>query len=172
MKYIFSGTVCIFFITVVFAQKHTKEIMRDGNAMVQAFGAGNYDKLLDYTYPGIFEVYGDRESFKELIELTMNGFKEQGLKIDSVYVQNPGAEFTAGTQLHSTLTQFLTLTFDGGYVKTESTLLAVSENKGKDWTFIDVQQLLPEIKAILFPDFNEALVFPEVKQPELFFDEQ
>ncbi|MFN3940985.1 MAG: hypothetical protein ACK4IY_10380, partial [Chitinophagales bacterium] len=90
--------------TTLSAQEHSKEILRDANAMVKAFAAGDYNKLLDYTYPGIFEVYGDRETFKELIIMTMDGFKEQGMRLDSISVQNPGAEFIAGTQLHSTIT--------------------------------------------------------------------
>ncbi len=138
--------------------------------MVTAFMNEQYDLLLDYTYPKIFEIAGGRDVMKELIVQMLGELKTQGVIIDSAKVGEPGEIYTAGNELHAVISQYIYMTIPGGKLSSESSLLAISTDKGSRWYYIDIKQLTPELKAEFFPDFNEALIVPEPKDPVIVYD--
>ncbi len=152
------------------AMQHTMQ--EQANNMVYAFVNGDYNRLLDFTYPELISIAGGRDILKDLIASTISDILAQGFTIDSARVGTPGKIYIAGNEIHSTIDQFIYLGFPGGHMTSESALLAVSQDGGKKWYFLDFGQLTPELKASFFPDFNNDLVIPEAKQPVIVYDEE
>lgn len=145
-------------------------IKTQAELMVNAFIKEDYDVLLDYTYPKIFEIAGGREIMKELVVQMLGEMKAQGMTVDSAKVGEPGEIYTAGNELHAVIPQFIYMSLPDGKLSSESSLLAISMDNGANWYFLDVKQLTPELKALFFPDFNNALIVPEPKEPVIVFD--
>lgn len=165
MKIIFS--VLLIGITIpVFSQSQVvmqQTIKEQATSMLEAFESHNYDKLLDFTYPKIFELSGGKPTMLEIIQQSMQELELAGYIVDSANIGEPGPIYNAGTELHAIISQFVYMTIPGGSMMNESPLLAVSDNNGVSWYFLDTKQLDGKLKAYFFPNFNEDLKIPEPK---------
>ena len=132
--------------------------------MANAYEKGNYDLLLNYTYPPIITAAGGREVLRSMVAQLMQEMAAQGYILDSVRIGIPGKIYAAGTEWHSIIPQFVYMTTPEGKLFSESALLAITQNKGARWYYLDTKQLTPQLKAALFPDFNPDLIIPEPKQ--------
>lgn len=132
--------------------------------MVQAYENGQYDLLLNYTYPQVIAMSGGREVLQDMIAQMMANLSASGVHIDSIRVGDPGQIYAAGTEWHAIIPQQMTMsTADSAFIS-ETYLLAISQDKGARWYFIDTTQLTPEILHTLFPNYNTDLIIPEPKQ--------
>jgi hypothetical protein len=59
--------------------------------------------------------------------------------------------------------------FNGRYVG-RSYLLAISDNKGKSWTFLDVGKMPADVLHKLLPNYNNDLIIPPSGKPMFFAD--
>lgn len=144
-------------------------ITEQAGKMLQAFVDADYETLINYTYPGIVDMLGGHDGAVELTKMAMDGVYAGGGVLDSVYLGEPGNVVETGKELHSSITQFVVMTMPGVTIKSASTLMAVSSDNGEHWTFLDIKQLTPELQAILFPDYNEALILPEAPPVEYMY---
>ena len=138
-------------------------IKDQATTMLEAFEDHNYNKLLDYTYPKIFELSGGKATMLEIIQESMQELELAGYIVDSANIGEPGPIYNAGVELHAIISQFVYMTIPGGSMMNESPLLAVSDNNGVSWYFLDTKQLNSNLKAYFFPNFNEDLKIPEPK---------
>ena len=67
----------------------------------------------------------------------------------------------AGDELHAIVRAKRILKAPGGRQIQDTFMIAISGDEGRNWTFVDGPQLTPKHIEALFPDFNEALEFPE-----------
>ena len=153
------------------AQNLQAVIEQQAMEMISSMQTGDIDPLLDHTLPELLDMGGGRATMKTLITDMLASTKEQGFTIDTIYVGKAGEVYEAGEDLHALIAQHMILGFEGGYVESESTLLAISKDKGKFWYFIDVKQLTDELRDALLPVMNENMVIPEPKEPQqVFYD--
>src|SRR5215204_3853890 len=173
MKKIITGIYFTIISIAAFGQSEELKgnIKAQAEIMGGAFMSGNYDLLLDYTYPKLFEATGGKDGMKVLVEQQMGELKTQGMVVDSVKVGQAGDIYTAGKELHALISQYIYMKFPGGRLNSESTLLAVSMDSGSKWYFLDVKQLTPEMLLEFFPDFNKGLTVPEPKEPVIIYNE-
>lgn len=162
--------ICIIILTGFRGYAQTAElsdtqgnILSQGQVMVAAFESGDYDRLLDYTYPAIIAMGGGRDMLLSIISQMMADMKSQGVVVDSARIGMPSQVFPAGDQLHALIPQYIYMSTPDSYITSESTLLAVSDDHGSRWYFLDTKQLTPELKEAFFPDFSSFLVIPPVK---------
>lgn len=132
--------------------------------MADAYEQGNYDLLLNYTYPAIIAAAGGRDVLRSMIAQLMQDMAAQGYILDSVRIGMPGKIYTAGEEWHALIPQFIYMTTPEGKLSSETSLLAITQDKGTRWYFLDTKQLTPALKKALFPQFNEDLIIPEPKQ--------
>ena len=64
--------------------QHT--IKDQATTMLEAFEDHNYDKLLDYTYPKIFELSGGKATMLEIIQESMQELELAGYIVDSANI--------------------------------------------------------------------------------------
>lgn len=163
--------IAVFLLSAVIIQAQDLQavIEQQAEEMISSMKTGDIEPLLDHTLPELLEMGGGRETMKTLITQMLASTKEQGFTIDTIYVGKAGDIYEAGDDLHALIAQYLILGFEGGYIESESTLLAISKDKGKFWYFIDVKQLTDEIREALLPVMNENMVIPEPKEPQQVF---
>lgn len=128
--------------------------------------------VIDLTYPKLVELSGGRDSMQKLIVERIESLQKQGVMKFEGSVGSPGPFIKAGNQIHCLLPETLFLKmFTGRYV-TQSYLLAISNDKGKSWTFMDVGKMPAEVLHKLLPNYNDELVIPTPGKPMFFPDQQ
>jgi hypothetical protein len=157
-------------IPVMLTSCNSKEVMKKAIEqqfveMSNAYLKGNIPAYVDFMYPKIVERAGGRDSTIKLIEMLVQTLSSTGRQIKSINYGNISEIVKAGKELHCIVSQTLEMTRPDGTDIMETSVLAVSDDKGKSWKFLDVSGA--NIKALkdIFPDFNDKLQIPEKKSP-------
>lgn len=165
MKYLsFVALILLAVCQTSFSQDKAK-IKAEAIISANAFAKGNYAVMADHTYPKMLAMMGGKEAFVKLLSTQMGTMKKQGLSVEKVVIGEPGQIYTAGTELHCLVPQTVTVKMQGKYVTSTTHLLAVSDDKGKTWTFVDTSNGSPEKMKQMFPNWNSKLVIPPPTKP-------
>jgi hypothetical protein len=165
MKYLVLFAL-VFSVTLqsMFAQDKAK-IKAEANIAASAFAKGDYTTFVDHLYPKMIESAGGKKALVQLMSQQIGAMQKQGMAFEKVTVGEPGEIFKAGTELHCLVPQTITIKMQGKYITSTTHLLAVSENQGKSWYFVDTSNGSPEKMKQMFPNWNNKLVIPRPTQP-------
>ncbi|MDX5348744.1 MAG: hypothetical protein LPK19_16030 [Hymenobacteraceae bacterium] len=168
-------SVLIYFIAFLTVQAQTtnpyaKAIKEQADLMGQAILQSNYNAFIKYTHPKVVEKLGGKEQMLADMESSINQMKAEGAEISSVKFGDPTGLISTNSDLQCILPQKLEINVTGGRLVANSTLVAVSKDKGKTWHFIDYAGM--DIKALqqVVPEISEKLVLPVQQQPVFIED--
>ncbi|MEM6883478.1 MAG: hypothetical protein AAF571_00495 [Verrucomicrobiota bacterium] len=133
----------------------------------QAFLDERYDLLVDYTHPKIVKMMGGRE---KMIQRITKGSKEifsGDFAIQKVSIGTPQIPEVVGDSLLSIVPQSQNIKTPEGILKLDSHLLAISEDNGERWYFIDIGPINQSQFEQLFPEYAKAISLPEKTRPQL-----
>lgn len=133
--------------------------------MSHAFISGDFETFVQYTYPKIVKAMGGKEEMISFLQVTIQKMAEEGAAFKSVSIGEISNIFQSGKDLHCLVEQNLILLVKGGILKSSAHLLAISENNGKKWFFIDTAPLSTAKLKEMFPDINKDLVLPAKQRP-------
>ena len=102
---------------------------------------------------------GGEAKMKELIDDTMNGLKEKGTIIKSIKIKNIADIQQDGESIQALLIQSVIFDTYGNESVDDQKMIAVSEDKGKSFQFINVTNKSKADIIKFFPDLNENLKF-------------
>ncbi|QCR24353.1 hypothetical protein [Pontibacter sp. SGAir0037] len=165
MKQLCLLSLFLLFALSSFAQTSASIIKKQAEAVSQAVLNKKLELLADHTYPWIMEQMGGRENMIKTLSESMAQMAAQGVVMQQVTVGEPGKVVTAGKELHCIVPQQLTLKVPNGTLTINGHMLAISQDKGAKWYFLDLAQLDNSSLKTIFPDFNQTLVIPEKQQP-------
>ena len=151
---------------LVAQNNHSENIKRDGNDMIHSLLAKDYDKLSEYTYPVIVEWMGGKKEMIKQITSEMDRIEKQGIVFLELSIGEPKDLYTAGNEIHCLVPQKVVLESKDGKIINSSHLLAVSDDSGEHWYFVDTSQITSENVRHLFPKFNPELKIPVKIEPE------
>ncbi len=171
MKTAITVYITILLSGISFAQDYTVAIQLDADSMNKAFLKGDINTILDYTYPKVFELIGDRNYMAELISEYLLMMQEDGYVLDTATISSPGLIYIAGNELHTFITQTIYSSFPGGTLKNDVPLLTVSLDGGSHWYFIDMRRMSPDMINTMFPDYNYNLKIPEIPPPVIIYND-
>ncbi len=97
--------------------------------------------------------------------------KQFGVEIKKVTIGNPGKIIAYKNQLQATVPQITEAKFMAGKAILESTLIAISEDKGLHWYFVDTSIYRGDRLKLSLPDLSPDLVIPPMKPPKIVADE-
>lgn len=161
----FSILVWFFFVGASNAQdeKMSETVKGLVKKMITATAEGDYRTVLDMTYPKVFEAVGGREKAAEEIEKLMKTIKSQGITFS---VKDVGASTLAkGGKDHYSVTPItLVMTGLGKKISIKSAVVGVSEDGGKNWKFISIDNKGEKGVRTLLPNLPADLVIPKQEQ--------
>ena len=131
----------------------------------RAFMSGDYNRVLDLTYPRIVEMAGGKAKLLAEVEKEMKSIRDQGFKLVSHTVGEPEPSVRAGTKLLAVVPTALKLESAVAFFTQRSFWLAVSTDKGKSWTFIDGSALDKKTLGLVFPEAIGRIKLPARSQP-------
>lgn len=134
-----------------------------GNALAQK----DSKKFIGYMHPVMLELAGGEKQLRLISDSALKVFEQFGGKLSKISYGNPGEVVSHKKMLQAVLTQTLTLTSFVADVVLSTSLIAVSEDAGKTWKFIDTNLFsLKQIKSAL-PELSPALVIPKTAPPKI-----
>ena len=139
--------------------------MRAANAMYEAFRAGQLDRFVSYTYPGLVTKLGGTEHMIDLLEKGRADMAAQGVRFEFGVAGQPRQIVRAGTELHALVPLRQVMAAPGGELHINGYLLGISGDAGRTWTFIDTERLTPENVREVVPNFNPQLSLPRRSAP-------
>jgi len=160
----------LFIIPLTVVAQDTTLVKKQATRFAKASFNGDYKTVIDLTYPKLVEYSGGRDTMQKLISSRIEGLKKQGVIAFDGYVDSPGKIHDAGGQLHCIIPEVITMkVFNGRYVN-RTYLLAISDNNGKNWTFMDVGKMPLSLLQRLVPKYNLDLNIPTAGKPMFFAD--
>ena len=138
-----------------------------------ARASGNYGRLVDLTYPKVVEMVGGRDKMIETLRRGSEDMKAHGTAILGADVSEPKEVVTSGNKQFAVVPMTVRVQVPDGTLRSKGFLIAVSEDHGKTWVFIDGAGITKELGkereklAQVLPDFPTQLSLPAREQPVL-----
>ncbi|MEO6289287.1 MAG: hypothetical protein ABIO76_05175 [Ginsengibacter sp.] len=154
------------FATSSFAQNQNSVIKVQAMNMANALIKKDFPTVLKYMYPEIIKMAGGKDRVLQRMD-TVNAMASQfGASIKKILIGNPGNIINYKKQLQVTLPQSSEMISGFGNITLETTLIAISDDAGKNWYFIDTSMYdIKEIKKAM-PDLSPDLIIPPRKEPK------
>jgi TPR repeat protein len=136
-----------------------------------ALTSGHYARVADFTYPKVVEMMGGRDKMIETTRQIVEDMKDRGVTIVSIEVSEPERVVTANDKLFAVVPQVVRMQGAKKTARSNGFLIAVSEDAGKNWSFIDGDALHEkpgqerETLAQILPDFPALLSLPKWEPP-------
>lgn len=168
MKLLMNVFICllIMFNTSVNGQ-HSSSIKTAAIDMGNALAQKNSKKYIGYMHPVMIELAGGEEQLRMVSDSALKVFEQFGGRVSKITFGNPGEVLNHKKMLQSVIPQTLTLTSFIGDIELSTSLIAISEDSGKNWKFIDTNLFnLKEIKSVM-PEISPALVIPKSAPPKV-----
>ena len=155
------------------ADPQTERIRKLAAENSTALTSEDYPRLVELTYPKVVEMIGGRDKMIETLRRGSEDMKAHGSAILGAEVSEPKEVVTAGDKQFAIVPMTVHVQVSNGTVRWKGFLIAVSEDRGKTWTFIDGAGLVrepgkeKEKLAQILPDFPSQLSLPAHEQPVL-----
>lgn len=149
------------------AQSPEETLLRDVKEFNNSFLKKDFVKHVDYTIPYVIEMAGGKEVMLENIKANYEMTTAGSVEYVSIDPLEPGEIILAGKELHAILPQKVINKYGTTkFVKT-GYFLAISQNEGKSWTFLDLEPYDSKSIKMFVRSFTGELEIPEVEMPEV-----
>lgn len=129
----------------------------------------DFARVVDFSYPDLVVRSGGKEQMVREIEKAVKKAELAGNSVIGVTFGEPSAIIEEGPELQCTLSQQTTMKTTGGNTSFEATLIAISQDKGHNWTFLEVHDPEFFVMQASFPNLSSRLKLPGSAQ-EIFND--
>jgi len=155
------------------ADPQTEQIRKAAAENSAAYSSGNYARLVDLTYPKLVQMIGGRDQMIEMLRSGTEEMKAHGSAILGVEVSEPKKVVTVGDKQFAIVPEIVRIQIEAGTLRSNGFLIAISEDRGETWKFIDgaglhrtpgkERQTLEEV----VPGFPSQLSLPPWEPPVL-----
>lgn len=160
----------ILFITILsifnfsYSQTSNENLNSQLQLMKKYFLVEDYAKFANFTNPKIIEMFGGKAKMNETTKNLMLKMKDEGFSFIDINFKDPSKFIKKGNEIQFTITQQLLMNTPNGKLVGNSTLIGISKDNGKNWTFIDSAGKSKEAIRKIFPNMSPNLVLIPKKQ--------
>ncbi len=140
-------------------------VKKQAEATASAIITGNFKALAKYTYPAVIQMAGGEAKMNATMQKGMQQMKAQGFSFKSLTIGDITQAKKSGPEIFAIVPDILTMNGNGGTIMARSALIAVSEDEGKHWKFVDTAPLQKETVSKIIPNYPKDLPIPEKSQP-------
>jgi len=155
----------LFILPVTAFAQDPAVVKRQADVVGKALLNSDFKTVVAHTYPKAVSIGGGKEKLVQMMTAGINQMKAQGFAFEKVTIGQPGKFYKAGTEIHCLIPEQLIMKTARGRMAASSSLLAVSSDGGKNWSFLDMNQGTINSVKQLFPNFNSNLVIPKPAPP-------
>lgn len=165
----------LFMAAGAFAQDQaqlTKAMLEQADDMGKKFVAKDYAAFLKYTHPATVETMGGKKKMLEKTTTEMQSLESEGIIVTAVDFGVPSKIITVGNELQCTLPELIILRLPKGKLTSTTTMIAISNDKGKSWMFVDSAGNSLQNMKLLIPTLSDELYIPMPQDPSFEPDEK
>ena len=144
-------------------EEAAKSLQAQAEESGRAFIEGDFGRLADYTYPKLVEMIGGREKLVDFLRKSVEEMKADGFVPLSAASSAPTQVLRAGRQTYAVLPFKFRMRAPGQVLVSDSFMIAVSSDEGKNWKFLSGASVDEAKLRILLPDAAGKLKLPTVK---------
>ncbi len=126
---------------------------------------GDYKTFVNYTYPFLLKSMGGSSKMVEVLNETNYDMKLKGMKFSNITFDLPSKIVKNRNELQATIAQHTEIITPQGRLVTTSTLIAISNDNGVNWTFFDTSNKDIILIRKLFPNLSPSIVIPAQQKP-------
>jgi hypothetical protein len=120
----------------------------------------DFDRIVRYMPKKLLEIAGGQEALKTMLTQGNAELKRRGVTIDSSTIGKPEAPQKHEGVLVSLVPMTTNLTTPQGKLIATSHMIAISEDKGKNWVFVDTATVNEEKLGVLYPALKGKVKIP------------
>jgi hypothetical protein len=151
----------------IHAQNLATTIKVQAMDMATALMKNDFNTFVKYMHPNIVDYVGGKQKMKNAMDSAHEAMNVFGVSFKRYWIGSPGEIINYKDQLQAVLPEGTVLKTPLGEVTAETSVIAISPDKGKNWWFIDTNVYrLDKLKNVL-PDLSPQLVIPPPKKPKL-----
>jgi hypothetical protein len=169
-----SAIMTLLIVNLFFLQSYgqvrnaSERLTMQANSMGTAFIDGHYKTFADYTYPLILKSIGGTSKMIEVLNKTTIDMKSKGMTVGSITFDLPSKILRSDKELQSTIAQHTEIRLAHERIVSTSTLIAISNDNGLNWTFIDTSNKDMAILRKLLPNLSPSITIPPQPSPVRF----
>ncbi|MDO6436601.1 hypothetical protein Q4534_04250 [Cyclobacterium sp. 1_MG-2023] len=142
-----------------------EEIKTAGQIYAYAQIHGDYEILLDFTYPVLIEKAGGREAMKTILKQIQETKIDKGQRLIKLTFGELIQYSTNTTEVHAIIPVTTTTKVPGGTITAESNLIAVGTEGRDNWYFIETTSINEQNISKILPNWDFKLALPYKKAP-------
>ncbi|NJM52141.1 MAG: hypothetical protein HC846_01365 [Blastocatellia bacterium] len=129
--------------------------------MISAIVANDFETFTDFMFPKLIEMLGGRDKFIEFTKKELDKTTTAGVSILDYQVKKPIQILRVKKQIFAVLPTDLKMKVSDTKVFMQGSMVAISDDNGKNWTFIRVET--KESVRFLIPNVIDKLRIPKQK---------
>jgi hypothetical protein len=153
--------------TAGIAQPMASVIKGQAMEMGKALAAGDVETFSRFMHPSVIKMAGGKEKVREMADTMNKVFKQFGGSVTRILIGNPAKVISYRKTLQTTLPQTTSIETSFADIEVQSTLVAISNNQGKDWYFIDTSIYQESKIRSELPEISPDLVIPPPAKPKM-----
>jgi hypothetical protein len=149
-------------------QQTLKSLKSQAEEVGQAAVQEDHARMAELTHPALVEKFGGRATYAKKLESIAAEMKGQGFRLKQFTIGEPSQPVQAAGDLYAVVPSEVELSGPRGAVgRQPSYLIAVSQDGGATWKFIDGPGVGGDRSKLkgLFPNFPELLQLPAAQPP-------
>ena len=159
---VFVLTVSLLFTTAcTHSQSATETLIAQAMQNVDAMLNKDYEVVVHLTYPPIVEELGGFQKALALVKSTMSAMESRDVTVEKITVGQPSAIVEEGKEQVAIVPIELMMSIEGDKIRADSYLVAITQNNGKNWFFIDGSSISKEKLSLIFPNLVASVEIPE-----------
>lgn len=136
-------------------------ISTQAKEMSAAFLKEDFETVADFTSPAVLNIVGGKSNMIAGLKASVENMKIQGMSFNAISFEKPSEIVKHENELQATIIQKTEINYSGGKMNSVSTLVAISQDEGKHWKFIDTSNKDEATVRQTFPNISAQLKFPE-----------
>lgn len=131
----------------------------------RAFSEQDFETLLDSTHPRVFEAVGGRAPILDALKAAAAEWRAEGAEVVGYEAGEPGEIVRAGARLFAVVPTELKMDTPKAAGTLKSYMLAISDDGGKVWKFVDGAGLNEDVLKVLVPEAVGVVTLPKPEAP-------
>ena len=150
----------------LYAQTPEMNAIRAASRMGGALVNKDFNKFVETTYPKVLTIIpGGKSGLIKDIRKQLANMAAQGTSIIKLWPEQPSKMIDTAGELQCTIPQNMLMKINGGTIKSTTTLIGLSPDKGSTWYFIDATDKNMTSIRSQFPNISSQLVIPTPPNP-------
>jgi len=143
-------------------------VRRLAESMVNATMSGDYAKVVDNTYAAVVKELGGRDAAIKVAADAMQQLKDEHFEIKAYFVGTPEGLHSEHGVTFTIVPTRMEMQAPDAHIVARGYLLALSEDAGKTWKFVDGSGLADAaFRDHVLPKLPADLTLPELQKPEI-----